>query len=145
MTKAIYTADGVRYSDVISVTIDSATFDGTTLDVAFSAGQSQEIEGVDATTILPSIMVGLYGWDTKDFAIGPHERLFDDNGDGTIDGSDQRTLEYVVGRRAPAYHGGRGRRRLGSHGRSLHLDRHDCRRHGEACRDRDHARTVRCQ
>ncbi|MCB0158010.1 MAG: hypothetical protein KDD83_07750 [Caldilineaceae bacterium] len=101
--KAIYTADGVRYSDVISVTIDSATFDGTTLDIAFSAGQSQEIEGVDATTIVPSIMVGLYGWDTKDFAIGPHERLFDDNGDGTIDGSDQRTLEYVVGEEHPRF------------------------------------------
>jgi OmcA/MtrC family decaheme c-type cytochrome len=42
-------------------------------------------------------MVGLYGWDTKDYIIGPHERLTDDNGDGTIDSKDQRALEYVVG------------------------------------------------
>jgi len=46
-------------------------------------------------------MVGLYGWDTKDFIIGPHERLTDDNGDGKVDSKDLRALEYVVGDKHP--------------------------------------------
>ena len=45
----------------------------------------------------PTVMVGLYGWDTKDFVVGPHERSFDDNKDGTIDSKDQRNLEAEVG------------------------------------------------
>ena len=53
--------------------------------------------------ISPTVMVGLYGWDTKDYIIGPHERLIDDNADGTIDSSDQRTLEYVVGEEHPRF------------------------------------------
>jgi OmcA/MtrC family decaheme c-type cytochrome len=41
----------------------------------------------------------MYGWDTKDFIIGPHERLTDDNNDGEISRSsgDDRALEYEVG------------------------------------------------
>ena len=48
---------------------------------------------IDVANITPTVMVGLYGWDTKDFIVGPHERLTDDNGDGKIDSDDQRTLE----------------------------------------------------
>ncbi len=48
-------------------------------------------------------MVGLYGWDTKDYIVGPHERLMDDNGDGTIDSKDGRALEYVVGEENPRF------------------------------------------
>jgi len=99
--QVIYTAEGLKYSDAISVTIDSATFDDTTLSVGFSAAESPDIEGLDATTITPTVMIGLYGYDTKDFIIGPHERLFDDNGDGEITTDDQRTLEYVVGAEHP--------------------------------------------
>ncbi|UCC64780.1 MAG: hypothetical protein JSV36_06995, partial [Anaerolineae bacterium] len=48
-------------------------------------------------------MVGLYGWDTKDYIIGPHERLFDDNNDGEISraSGDQRALEAEVGAEHP--------------------------------------------
>jgi hypothetical protein len=48
-------------------------------------------------------MVGLYGWDTKDYIIGPHERLFDDNDDGEISraSGDERALEYEVGAEHP--------------------------------------------
>jgi OmcA/MtrC family decaheme c-type cytochrome len=101
--KAIYTADGMKYSEAISVTIDSASFDGTMLNIQFSAGESPDLEGLDAAAITPTVMVGLYGWDTKDFIIGAHERLNDDNGDGTIDSSDQRALEYEVGAEHPRY------------------------------------------
>jgi OmcA/MtrC family decaheme c-type cytochrome len=101
--KAIYTAAGVRYSDNITVTVDSASFDGSTLDISFSATQNPALEGLDVASIQPNVLVGLYGWDTKDYIIGPHERLTDDNGDGTIDSSDQRALEYVVGEEHPRF------------------------------------------
>ncbi len=97
----IYTADGLRYSDAISLTIDSAAFDGSTLTVGFSAAESPDLEGLDTATITPTVMIGLYGNDTKDFIVGAHERLFDDNGDGEITSDDQRTLEYVVGEEHP--------------------------------------------
>jgi OmcA/MtrC family decaheme c-type cytochrome len=98
--KAIYTAEGLKYSEAISVTVDSASFDGSVLSFAFSAHENQDV-GLDTATITPTVMVGLYGWDTKDYIVGPHERLVDDNGDGAIDGDDQRTLEYVVGEEHP--------------------------------------------
>jgi len=99
--KAIYTADGVRYSDVITVSVDSASFADNKLTFAFSA--ASELEGVDVASISPTVMVGLYGWDTKDYIVGPHERLNDDNGDGTIDNKDQRALEYGVGEEHPRF------------------------------------------
>ena len=99
--KAIYTAEGVRYSDVVTVTVDSASFADNKLTFTFSA--ISELDGVDASSIAPTVMVGLYGWDTKDYIVGPHERLNDDNGDGTIDSSDQRALEYGVGEEHPRF------------------------------------------
>jgi OmcA/MtrC family decaheme c-type cytochrome len=99
----IYTADGLRYSDAISVTVDSASFDGDMLNVQFSAVESTDVDGLDVADIVPTVMVGLYGWDTKDYIIGPHERLFDDNNDGEISraSGDQRALEAEVGAEHP--------------------------------------------
>ena len=97
----IYTADGLKYSDAISVTIDSASFADNMLTVSFSASEDPGIEGLDVANLAPTVMVGLYGYDTKDFIIGPHERLADDNGDGEINGDDQRALEAVVGEEHP--------------------------------------------
>jgi OmcA/MtrC family decaheme c-type cytochrome len=94
--KAIYTADGKKISDIVTVSIDKATFAENKLTFSFSAASSEDI-GLDVKTISPTVMVGLYGWDTKDYLIGPHERLKDDNGDGTIDSKDGRALEFVVG------------------------------------------------
>ncbi len=82
--KVIYAAEDLKYSDAISITIDSASFDGSNLTIAFSAGESPDLDGLDVAAIAPTVMVGLYGWDTKDYIIGAHERLFDDNGDGEI-------------------------------------------------------------
>ncbi len=81
--KAIYTADGLRYSDAVTVTVDSASFDDNKLTFKFSAVESPDLEGIDTTTITPTVMVGLYGYDTKDYIVGAHERLIDDNADGT--------------------------------------------------------------
>jgi OmcA/MtrC family decaheme c-type cytochrome len=99
--KVIYTADGLRYSEAISVTIDNADFDGDMLNIQFSAVEETDLDGLDVEDIVPTVMVGLYGWDTKDFIIGPHQRLFDDNGDGEITGDDERTLEAEVGAEHP--------------------------------------------
>ena len=99
--KKIYTAAGVKYSEAITVTVDSASFDGKLLDIQFSAVQGPEIADLDVSTIVPTILVGMYGWDTKDFIIGPHERLIDDNGDGKFDSNDGRNLEYIIGQEAP--------------------------------------------
>ncbi len=100
--KAIYTAAGIKYSDAVSVTIQSATLDGTTLNIKFSAAAQADFTDIDVTkNMTPTVLVGLYGWDTKDFIIGPHERLIDDNGDGAFDSKDGRNLEAEVGAEHP--------------------------------------------
>jgi OmcA/MtrC family decaheme c-type cytochrome len=95
--EAIYTAEGVRYSDAVVVTIDDASVDDYVVTFEFSA--TSDITGIDVEDIEPTVMVGMYGWDTKDYIIGPHERLIDDNGDGAISRSsgDDRALEMSVG------------------------------------------------
>jgi len=97
--KAIYTADGLRYSEAISVTIESASVADNKVTIQFSAAEAPDLEGLDVADIVPTVMVGMYGWDTKDFIIGPHERLIDDNNDGEISraSGDQRAMEYEVG------------------------------------------------
>ena len=99
--KAIYTADGVRYSEAVIVSIDGASVADNKITIQFSA--ASELEGIDVVDIVPTVMVGMYGWDTKDFIIGPHERLTDDNNDGEISSSsgDSRALEYEVGAEHP--------------------------------------------
>ncbi len=99
--KMIYTAAGQRYSDAFIVTIDEASVADNKLTVKFSAAEDPDIDGLAAADIVPTVMVGLYGWDTKDFIVGAHERLADDNGDGVIDNKDNRALEYVVGEEHP--------------------------------------------
>ncbi len=101
--KAIYTAEGLRYADAITVTVDSASFDGNMLDITFSAQQDPALAELDVAQITATVMVALYGYDSKDYVIGPHERLADDNADGAIDNKDQRALEYTVGAEHPRF------------------------------------------
>ncbi|MGB6410165.1 MAG: hypothetical protein WBF16_03075, partial [Candidatus Deferrimicrobiaceae bacterium] len=91
-------AAGTKYSDVFVVTIDNASFVDNTSILTFGFSATGAANGLTATDIAPTVLVGLYGWDTKDYYIGPHERDFDDNGDGSVTSADQRNLEYVVGR-----------------------------------------------
>jgi OmcA/MtrC family decaheme c-type cytochrome len=95
----IYTSEGVKYSDAIVVTIDSASVANDLVTIQFSASEVTDLAGFDVEDIVPTVLVGMYGWDTKDFIIGPHERLVDDNNDGEISRSsgDSRALEYEVG------------------------------------------------
>jgi OmcA/MtrC family decaheme c-type cytochrome len=99
----IYAAADVKYSDAVIVTIDKASVADNQITVQFSATEATDLEGIDVADIEPTVLVGLYGWDTKDFIIGPHERLVDDNNDGEISraSGDQRVLEYVVGAEHP--------------------------------------------
>jgi OmcA/MtrC family decaheme c-type cytochrome len=99
----IYTAEDVRYSDAIVVTIDDVSVANDLVTVQFSATEAIDLARFDVEDIVPTVMVGMYGWDTKDFIIGPHERLVDDNNDGEISRSsgDNRALEYEVGDEHP--------------------------------------------
>jgi OmcA/MtrC family decaheme c-type cytochrome len=97
----IYAEEGLRYSDAVIVTIDDASVADDMVTVKFSA--TSDIAGIDVEDIAPTVLVGMYGWDTKDYIIGPHERLIDDNDDGEISRSsgDSRALEYEVGAEHP--------------------------------------------
>jgi len=99
----IYAADNVKYSDAVIVTVDDASFAGNKLTIQFSAAEATDLAGIDVEDIVPTVLVGLYGWDTKDYIVGPHERLHDDDGDGEISRSDERALEYDVGAEHPRY------------------------------------------
>ena len=68
---------GTKYSTAITVTIDNASYvDNTnTLKFGFHATGSLGVLGQAASSanIVPTILVGLYGFDTKDYLFGPHE------------------------------------------------------------------------
>ncbi len=83
----IYSATGVRYSTSILAKIDSATYDSAAnvLDVKFSA--TGAVGSYNATGITPTVIVGLYGYNTKDFFVNAHGT----NADG------KRNLEHVWG------------------------------------------------
>ena len=91
--KVIYGTDnGVKYSDIIKVTIDNASFDNTNkLTISFSS--TGTLGGLVTPNITPTVLVGLYGYDTKDYIVGPHERSIDTN----------RDLEYAVGATHPRF------------------------------------------
>ena len=93
--KSIYTADGKKISDIVKVSIDKASFADNKLTIDFSAASSEDI-GLDVKTITPTVLVDLYGWNTKDFVVGAHERLIDDNKDGVLDSKDARNLELTL-------------------------------------------------
>ena len=101
--KVIYAEPGLKYADAIVVSVDEASVADNKLTIKFSAGEDPVIDGLAAADITPTVLVGLYGWDTKDYIVGPHERLVDDNGDGEVGTGDERALEYVVGAEHPRF------------------------------------------
>ena len=102
--EVIYAAADLKYSEAVIVTIDDASIADNKLTIKFSATETPDITGIDVADIVPTVLVGMYGWDTKDFIIGPHERLTDDNGDGIVGvRPDERALEYDVGAEHPRY------------------------------------------
>jgi OmcA/MtrC family decaheme c-type cytochrome len=81
----VYTADGVKYSDAIIVTIDDASISGNELTIELSA--SGTAGALDSADIVPEVLIGLYGYDTKDFIVNGHDR-YDSSGNGVISRSD---------------------------------------------------------
>ncbi len=89
----IYNASGVRYSDTFVVKVDSTSLSGNTLTIKFSASESPDLPGLSVGDITPTVAVGLYGYDSKDFLVAAHGRDADRN----------RLLEYVVGAEHPRF------------------------------------------
>jgi len=80
---------GKKYSETITASIDTTAFAGNVLTIEFSAtGSTSELSAAD---IVPTLEVGLYGYGTKDFLVGPHRRDVDDD----------RNLEVTFGSTNP--------------------------------------------
>ena len=77
---------GVKYSNQIVATIDSTVATGNVLDIKFSVTETAGF-GVPLTNMMPTVVISLYGYDTKDFIVSGHNR----------DDLVNRNLEYVVG------------------------------------------------
>ncbi len=71
---AVYTAAKNKYSDLFTASVDGATFSGSTLSVTYSATRTAVSDADPAMvgSIAPTLLVGLYGYDTKDFIVDPH-------------------------------------------------------------------------
>ncbi len=80
----IYAAGGARYNTTITTTIGTVTKSGNTLTVPFS------VAGANASALIkPTVVVSLYGFDTKDFLVSGH------GSQPAPDG--KRNLEYAEG------------------------------------------------
>jgi len=84
----IYADDtGLKYSEAFIVKIDDESIDDTTsfdaatniLTINFSATEVTPMAGYAITDIVPTVFVGLYGYDTKHYIIPPHDRDADRN------------------------------------------------------------------
>jgi len=91
--KMIYTDNGVKYSNIFKVTIDNASFADNTSKLTFAFHATGDAGGLVSPNINPTVLVGLYGYDTKDYIYGPHERDIDT----------YRNIEYVVGTTHPRF------------------------------------------
>jgi OmcA/MtrC family decaheme c-type cytochrome len=89
----IYTTTGVRYADTFVTKIDSVSMADHTLTIRFSTTESPDIAGLSPSDISPTVLIGLYGYDSKDFLVQAHGRDADGN----------RLLEYVVGTTHPRF------------------------------------------
>ena len=56
---------GQRYADLYTVSIDSVTMAGNLMTVNFSSNDP---------AVVPELLVSFYGWDSKHFIVGSHER-----------------------------------------------------------------------
>ncbi len=61
----IYDATGAKFADLNTVSIDSISVTGDLMTIEFSANN---------TAIVPEVLVSFYGWDTRNYLVGSHER-----------------------------------------------------------------------
>jgi OmcA/MtrC family decaheme c-type cytochrome len=93
--------EGTKYSEIFHAKIDSAEYADNILTVSFHFEEDAVVVNPTAfsvTDINPYLMVGLYGYDTKDFIIDGHARTSDTNGDGVISrqSGDASDLEATI-------------------------------------------------
>jgi hypothetical protein len=80
------TATATKYADEVTVSIDNTSVANNVLTINFSADAGTLAGSVDVSTIVPTVMIGLYGYNTKDYIVAAHGRDADNN----------RLLEYPV-------------------------------------------------
>ncbi|BDG09227.1 multiheme c-type cytochrome [Anaeromyxobacter paludicola] len=73
LNKAIYAADGSRYSASMQTTVGTTSFASNKLTLAFSVSNVPS-----NVTIKPTVTASLYGYDTKDFVVSGHSSQFSD-------------------------------------------------------------------
>ena len=78
----IYDENGVKFADMYPVVIDSITMAGDLMTIEFSSDPA----------VVPEVLVSFYGWDTKNFIVGSHERDANDACQGRSPGC---KMEYV--------------------------------------------------
>ena len=62
----------MAYRDLFTGAIDSASLDGYVLTVTFTVTEdAASTVDLDPADVIPTFLVGLYGWDTKDFIVSP--------------------------------------------------------------------------
>ena len=74
--KKIYAVNAgvaTKYASAITVSIDNVSFNSATNVLTFGFSSAGTAGGLSASDISPYVMVGLYGYGTKDFLVGPHE------------------------------------------------------------------------
>jgi OmcA/MtrC family decaheme c-type cytochrome len=83
-SKAIYSAEGVRYADSIKVTVGATSFDAGTnlLTIPFSIAGT-----ASGALVKPTVVVSLYGYGSKDFVVSGHGTASDG----------KRNLEFAYG------------------------------------------------
>ena len=67
------TGIATKYSSVITASIDNASFAPVTKQLTFSWSATGSLGGLSSANIVPTVLVGLYGYDSKDWVQGPHE------------------------------------------------------------------------
>jgi OmcA/MtrC family decaheme c-type cytochrome len=80
----VFTADGTRYSDAFTVSIDSASYDADTyeLTVEVTVTEDIDVDGLDVEDVEPDIRAAVYGYESKDF-YGYESGDETDNGGGS--------------------------------------------------------------
>jgi len=61
----IYDAAGQKYSDLYAASVDNVTMSGDLVTINFSSNDP---------AIVPELLVSFYGWDSKNYIVGSHER-----------------------------------------------------------------------
>jgi len=65
----IYSSNGTKFTDAFTTTIDSASYDATSMamTIGFTVAEAVSVPEFDISDVSPTVYVALYGYDTKDF------------------------------------------------------------------------------